>query len=111
LKESKAKVGETKIVTVCDREADIYEFFKLGEELNAPLLVRAKTNRAVNKTSRYAEANTEKLWDFIIRQPVAATYTVNVTPHEKRIARVAKMELRFAPFIFNPPRNNVKHRQ
>jgi hypothetical protein len=111
LSESKAKVGETKIVTVCDREADIYELFQLGEKINAPLLVRAKMNRDVNKKSRYAEINTEKLWGFMQRQSVAATYNVNVAPHEKRTARVAQMELRFAPFTFNPPRNNVKHRE
>ncbi len=111
LKESKAKVGDTKIVTVCDREADIYEFFQLGEKIDAPLLVRANVNRDVNKKSRFAEVNTEKLWDFMLRQPVAATYNVNVAPHEKRIARIAQMELRFAPFAFNPPINNVKHRQ
>ena len=32
LKNASEITGDTRIVTVCDREADIYEFFKLSEE-------------------------------------------------------------------------------
>ena len=35
------------VVTVCDREADIYEMFALAQEKEAKLLVRASTDRTL----------------------------------------------------------------
>jgi hypothetical protein len=113
---SKRLMGDTQIVTVCDREADMYEFFKLSEELQASVLVRANVNRAVNKKSRYAEKDVIKLWDHIGSQPCAGTFQIEVPTKSKtkhsdgREARVATMGPRFGSFQFNAPRNNIKHR-
>ena len=115
-KETREITGETQIVTVCDREADIYEFFKLSEEIHSPVLVRAKVDRAINKRSRYAEKAVGKLWAHMDKQPEAGTITVEIparrkTPHGKeRVARTARLTIKFGSFLFNPPRNNVKHR-
>lgn len=111
LKNSKGKVGDTEIITVCDREADIYEFFKLGHDIGAPMLVRANVNRAVNKKSRYAEKSVIKLWDYMKSLPILGNYSVEVSARQNEPARVAQMELRFGSFVFNPPRNNIKHRK
>ncbi|BET37140.1 hypothetical protein wNi1_10970 [Wolbachia pipientis] len=54
---------QTETITVCDREADIYDFFELAYRLNSAVLIRACRNRNVNKTSRYSRE--EKLWQFI----------------------------------------------
>jgi hypothetical protein len=103
-------------VTVCDREADIYEFFKLSEEINSPVLVRANVDRAVNKPSRYAEKAVVGLWAYMEKQAVAGTITVQIparhkTPHcKERAARTALLTIKFGSFQLNPPRNNVKHR-
>jgi hypothetical protein len=35
------------VITVCDREADIYEMFASAQEQEAPLLVRASSDRAL----------------------------------------------------------------
>jgi len=35
------------VITVCDREAEIYEMFVLAQEQQAPLLVRASSDRAL----------------------------------------------------------------
>ena len=110
LENSKNNMGTTQMVTICDREADIYEFFKLSRDINAPVLVRAKVDRAVNKTSRYAEKDTLKLWDFLLQKTVAGIFEVEIPSRDNKPSRIATMELRFGAFQFNPPTNNIKHR-
>lgn len=35
----------TRVVTVCDREADLYDFFRLSHQLDAAVLVRGAATR------------------------------------------------------------------
>jgi hypothetical protein len=116
LKTTGEALPDTRIVTVCDREADLYDFFKLSQQLDAAVLVRASANRTVNRRSRYAEKNVSQLWDYMLQQTVAGSYTLPLpkraqTKHcEAREARSATVTVRFAPLSLNPPRNNVKHK-
>ncbi len=108
--------GETLIVTVCDRECDFYDFFKAAEKNGSAVLVRASQNRTINRGSRYAEKDVEKLWGHIASQPEAGSYAVEIsevkqTRHCKgRTARTAELGIKFGAFIMNPPRNNPKHK-
>jgi hypothetical protein len=110
----KTSVGR-QVVTVCDRECDFYDFFKAAKEADAFVLVRASQNRTINRSSRYAVKGVTKLWNFMASQADAGSYTVEITSREKnrhckgRVARRAKMSVKFAPFRMNPPRNNPKH--
>lgn len=111
---SKAVEG-TRVVTVCDRECDFYDFFKEAEKNGSAVLVRAFQNRTINRDSRYAEKEVEKLWSHMALQPDAGSYTVEVsavkqTRHSKgRTARTAQLTIKFGSFSMNPPRNNPKH--
>ena len=115
LENTMAVVDDTHIVTVCDREADLYDFFKCSFKIDAPVLVRANANRTINRKSRYAEKDVEKLWEYISRRPDTGSYTIEIpkrskTKHSKqRDARSATVTVRFGSFILNPPRNNIKH--
>ena len=108
-------LGDTEVITVCDREADFYDFFKLSDRMGAPVLVRATANRTVNKKSRYAEKDVVKLWDHVLQQPETGSYTIDIpkrtkTKHCKaRKARTATVTVRFGSFRFNPPRNHPQH--
>lgn len=108
-------MGDTQVVTVCDREADLYDFFKLSNHLGATVLVRANVNRTVNRKSRYAKKDVVKLWDHMRRQPETGSYTIQIPKRSKtkhckeRDARTATVTVRFGAFRLNPPRNNVKH--
>jgi hypothetical protein len=110
LKNSKPVRGNTQLVTVCDREADIYELFQLSAELAAPVLVRANYDRPINKRSMYAEKDIVKLWKHLEYQPCAGSFTVEIparhgTKHARpRAPRVATVELRFVAFKLNPPK-------
>ena len=112
---TKEATGDTEVVTVCDREADLYDFFKLSHQIHSPVLVRASQNRTINRKSRYAEKDVKKLWDHMCQQPEAGSYEIEIpkrkkTKHGKaREARTATVIVKFGPFQLNPPRNNVKH--
>jgi hypothetical protein len=115
--EATTKVSaEVQVITVCDRECDFYDFFKSAEKSGSAILVRASQNRTVNRGSRYAEKNVSKLWDHIMSKPTAGFYIVDISARQKtrhckgRVARTAKMEVKFGGFIMNPPRNNPKHK-
>jgi hypothetical protein len=115
LENTKAVTGDTKIVTVCDREADLYDFFKCSQNICAPVLVRANADRTINRHSRYAEKDVERLWEHMRNQPETGSYMIDIPKRSKRKhckerkARIAKVSVRFGSFTLNPPRNNIKH--
>jgi len=110
-------MGDTRVITVCDREADLYDFFKLSDQLGSPVLIRASANRTVNRRSRYAEKDVVKLWDHMRQQPETGSFTIQIPRRPKsqhckeREARTASVIVRFGRFRLNPPRNNIKHRK
>jgi len=94
---------KTTVVSVGDREADIYELFALALSRadHAKLLVRAEQDRLV------AEGQ-EHLWDHLKRQPICATQVLQVPRTPKRKARQAFLEVRYAPVELCAPRRNRK---
>ena len=116
LENTQAILGDTQVVTVCDREADMYGLFELSDRLKSPVLVRANVDRAINKKSRYAEKDVVRLWAFMRDRPAAGTITIEIpqrkaTAHVKaRNARTALLTVKFGAFVLNPPRNNIKYR-
>ncbi len=103
-------------MTVCDRESDIYDFFKKSKELDAFVLVRASADRAINRKSRYAEKDVVKLWQYMSNQSEAGSYEIDIPLKSKskhcsmRQTRRAALTVRFGPFRLNPPRNHPKHK-
>jgi Transposase DNA-binding/Transposase Tn5 dimerisation domain len=85
------------VVTVCDREADIYEMFVLAQEKKASLVIRASANRAL------AEKEVRKLWAKVERQPLAGQLTVQISSNQQRPARQATVSVRFCPVKLRPP--------
>ncbi len=51
----------TTVVTVTDREGDIYELFALEREANSELLIRAKHNRRINHELKLLKLDKVKL--------------------------------------------------
>ena len=102
---------KTRIVTVCDREADIYDFFELAAKINSAVLVRASQDRVVNKKSLYSKKNDQKLWSVVENFPCQGIIDVNVPAKDNHPKRTAKLELRFGSFTMNPSRNNIRNRE
>jgi hypothetical protein len=85
------------VVTVCDREADIYEMFVLAEEKKASLVIRASADRAL------AEKEVHKLWTKVEQQPLVGQVTLQITGNQQRAARQATVSVRFCQVKLRPP--------
>jgi len=90
---------ETMVVSVGDREADIYELFDeaRAEGGKAKVLVRAERTR-----SRKVEE--EGLWERMRRERVAGEIEVRVPRRGTRPARRARVEVRYAKVELRPPK-------
>ena len=77
-------------VTVCDREADIYEFFKKANELDEHLLIRAVHNRRITGDYRL-------LYDQIKNISEMGQCLVDIPrkPEQKLPPRQAKLSVRY----------------
>lgn len=85
------------VVSVCDREADIYEMFVLAEQKQAGLVIRASADRLL------AEKQVRKLWAKVEQQPLAGQLTFQISPNQQRPARQATVSVRFTPVKLKPP--------
>ncbi len=83
------------IVTICDREADVYEFFQEAEELGTTLLVRAMHDRVL--------VGGGKLRRVMKAEPVAGRITVEVPAQKDQPARKALCDVRFRAVTLRPP--------
>ena len=88
---------DVQVVTVCDREADIYEMFVLAQEKTADILIRASSDRSL------AEQEVDKLWAKVEQQAIAGHLTVHIAKNQKREAREATVSVRFAQVRLKPP--------
>ena len=115
LAHTRQAMGDTEVVTVCDREADFYDFFKLSDRIACPVLVRASADRIINRNRRYSEKDVVKLWEHMRRQPETGFYTIDIARRSKtqhsneREARTATVTVKFGSFRLNPPRNKMEH--
>ena len=96
-----AELKHTRVVSVGDREADIYELFATAREhieAGGPhLLVRAREDRPLLNTSK-------KLWERVEAQPLAGYREIVVTPRPGRKARTATLSVRFCEVVLDAPR-------
>jgi len=86
----------TRVVSVGDAEADVYELFVLSQQLNQDVLIRASHNRRVDHPERY-------LWNHMQSQPVAGTITVTLPRRPNQAAREATLSVRLAAVTLCPP--------
>ena len=98
------------VVTVCDREGDFYELFERANKIGSSVLIRACTDRIINKKSLYSEKTRDKLWSFMQSLPSQGTLEVQIPARGGKSARSALLKMRFSPFRMNPPINNIRHK-
>lgn len=86
-----------RVVTVADREADVYALFALAHTLRGAWLIRARHDRKLHG----AEG---RLLAAVERAPVTARLTVEAPRHDKRPGRQAVVEVRSASVVLMPPK-------
>jgi hypothetical protein len=86
------------LVSVADREADIYELFHLATQSGstAHLLVRAEHNRFIADEQ-------SRLWEHLVTMPVVGIEIISVPRQGKRAVREACLNVRFARVKLVPP--------
>jgi len=91
-------------VTVCDREADIFEFFQKVQQLETHLVVRAVHNRRI--TGEY-----HLLYDQIQNVPEMGQCLVDIPrkPEQNLPPRQAKLGVRFCPVNICPAHSRSKN--
>jgi hypothetical protein len=96
---AKAELAEkVTVVSVGDREADVYELFALAHERKngAHLLVRSMNTRRVT-------GDDHSLWEQLAAASVAGYQDVEISARPGRKARVAKLTIRFADVTLKAP--------
>ena len=87
---------DTMLVSIGDREADIYELFLEATKEAAPkLLVRAER-------SRRRKVDHEFLWDYMARQEIMVSHKIHVPRQGSRPERDTWLDIRFAEVTLNP---------
>jgi hypothetical protein len=83
------RLGETmaRVISVCDREADIFEYLQYKREHSQRYVVRACRDRSLNSTTKH-------LWDALGACPVSHYRVVDVPQSGGRAARQATMSVR-----------------
>lgn len=93
---------ETMLVSIGDRESDIYDLFLEATRQPGPrLLVRAEKSR------RRKVKEEDFLWDFMARQPLAGSLKVHVPRRGRVRARDIWLDIRFAEVTLKPPKGQT----
>lgn len=89
----------TRLVTVGDSEADIFELFNHARKKETDMLIRAAQNRAV------CEPEVGLLWGVVEKQPVAGHLKVHVSKRNEQPARDATVAVRYTSLTLRPPQH------
>ena len=79
----------SKTISICDREADVYEYINYKIASNQRFIVRACYNRRIEQENKF-------LFEEALHAPVLGTYAINIQQKQGRKSRIAKIELRSA---------------
>lgn len=103
LERMQSQCPQTQLVSLGDRESDIYELFVWATQKpgRPQLLIRAEQNRRMPGEHSY-------LWEHMAAQPLGGIKEVRLPRRDKRPWRVARMEVRFGPVELRCPRNGPR---
>ena len=98
--EAQKRCPQTLVVSVGDREADIYELFHLAQSdsKGAQLLIRAEHNRLLADGGGY-------LWDYVRSRDLSGVHMVAVPRRGSQRPREARVEIRFCEVTLKPPQS------
>jgi hypothetical protein len=88
--------SETHIITIADREADIFEFLDTAEQLQAEYVIRAAQDRRVG-------GEVGSLWAHMATQTVVGEVTVTVAARPGQAERSAELQVRVGQVSLQPP--------
>lgn len=96
----KQRLAGTRLVSVADRESDVFEFFLEAQKLGVDLLTRAAYDRNV-------DGDQQQVFATLASAPVVAHKYLALAATPKRKARTAQLEIRACPLVLHAPRNGT----
>lgn len=104
--EAQKQCPQGMVVSVGDREADVYQLFELAlsDPLGPKLLIRAEQDRLLAEGQGH-------LWEKMAEQEVSGIQEIHVPRQKNRRARVARLEVRFARVTLKSPKNEKRRRE
>jgi hypothetical protein len=87
------------ITIIGDRESDIFEEFCIVPNDRVNLLVRSRSDRNLTKGDG-------KLYATLESQPVTGSYEIQLASNKKRVARKAKIEIKYSQVTIAAPSNH-----
>jgi hypothetical protein len=96
-----AQLPQTRLVSVGDREADVYDLFLQAQARHQDVLVRAAWDRCVAHPEGH-------LWAYLHSQPIAGTLTITVPRKPGQAARRAILTIRYARVTLRPPQHRAQ---
>ena len=111
-----AQLPQTQIVSIADREADMYDILLEAQEAQASAdtaahyVIRSKENRQINERVPPAEHDSHnavyrKLYDTVRTAPVRYQKTIKLPATAKRKERLATLEVRAETVTLKHPKN------
>ncbi|MBW4426866.1 MAG: IS4 family transposase [Nostoc desertorum CM1-VF14] len=89
------------VVTIADREADIYDLFAYSRRQGSDFLIRATQNRCLADCEQH-------LWEKLESVDSLGTITLTVKRNPTRPPRTATLTLRYRTITIAPPQNRAK---
>lgn len=89
------------IISVCDRESDMFEYIDYKSKQHQRFVVRAKHERMVNTQG-------DRLTPYIEQQSSALSYQVKIQQKGGRKSRIANVAVRYALVTIYPPKKYRK---
>ncbi len=105
--ERAGQIPDSRVITVCDREGDMWDLLRTARRTGNGLLVRSDRGRQRRVA---VDDGTRELWDFMDAQPVPGTKTITISAcggPRKRRERKTRLELRAAMVDLVPPTDRV----
>ena len=96
-----SKIAE--VISVCDREADIFEYIQYKLDHHQRFIVRASHNRKLEKSNDY-------LFETLPSAKLLGTYTIEVAQKANRKKRQVVLELKTTSVTFSPSERRAKDR-
>lgn len=92
------------VISVCDREADIFEYIQYKLDNNQRFIVRASHNRKLEDSQGY-------LFEHLSNSTLLGHYNIEVAQKAGRKKRKVTLELKTASVTFTPSERRAKERQ
>jgi hypothetical protein len=99
--ELQVELPGVRLVSIADREGDVYDFMRQATLDGPAVLVRASWDRAVDHPQGH-------LWPLLESQPLAGQLMITVPRQPGQPTRQAALSVRFGPIPLRPPRTRLK---